>query len=97
MPEMDALHREMTATLSQARQVVEDELELLTRAAAPDMDRLAHLGRSVGELSFNADSLLMLMLERDADSVLLNVVEALVDFFRDTDEQIAALLKAGRG
>ena len=94
---MDALFSHMTATLSQAQQAAEDELERLAKAPVPDMDRLAHLGRSVGEFSYNADALLVLMLERDADGGLMSIAEVLVDFFRDTDERITALLKAGRG
>ncbi|WP_156362605.1 hypothetical protein [Rubellimicrobium mesophilum] len=85
----------MTATLSEARHAVEQELAGMARA--PDRSRLARLGQSVGELSFGADALLVRMLERDADDALVNAAETLVDFFRDTDEQIAAQLDAGPG
>ena len=93
---MDDLFSEMTTTLSQAQQAVESELEQLTRAPVLDVSRLAHLRRSVREFSLNADTLLVMMLERDADFSLLSVAEVLVDFFRDTDERITTLLKSGQ-
>jgi hypothetical protein len=92
---MDPLVRELTDTLSEAQLTVESELTRLTAAPDQDIDRLAHLGRSVGEFSHPADSLLVMLLERDVDEFLVSVAEALVDFFRDTDERIAALLKGG--
>jgi hypothetical protein len=92
---MDHLFRDLTTTLSQAQQAVERELDQLTSAPVRDLDRLGLLGRSVGEFSYEADTLLVMMLERDADGDLMGTAEALVDFFRDTDERIAALLKVG--
>ena len=86
---MDELFREMTATLSQAQQAVEDELERLMKAPVPDMDRLAHLGRSVGEFSCNADSLLVMMLERDAPADMIDTAGTLADFFEHAKDQLS--------
>lgn len=97
MPEMHHQLRELTNTLSQAQQAVERELEHLAAAPAWDMERLAHLGRSVGEFSYAADSLLLMMLERKPGGALVRVVEGLVDYFRTKSELIAALLQAGGG
>ena len=94
---MDHLFRQLTATLTQAQQAVEDELAVLAKEQAVDPDRLAHLGKSVGEFSYEADNLLVMMLERDADDDLLNVAEALVDFFRHAHERIAAQTESGPG
>ena len=86
----------MLNTLSQAQQVVEEELALLVRGRLiSDRDRLGGLGEAVGDLSTQADLLLLVMLERDADADLVNMAETLVDVFRDTERQIVERLGQG--
>ena len=86
----------MLNTLSQAQQVVEEELALLVRGRLiSDRDRLGGLGEAVGDLSTQADLLLLVMLERDADADLVNMAKTLVGFFRDTERQIVELLGQG--
>jgi hypothetical protein len=97
MLETEQLFRDMTGTLTQARRVVEGELELLAKVQVPHLEELARLEASVGELSSTADSLLVMMYERDAEDDLMSASEALVDFFRDMGERITLLLGSGQG
>ncbi len=93
---MDNLFRDMIVTLSRAQQAVESELELLIGHRPSGAAHLADLRQSVEEFSKQADDLLVMMLERDVDADLMNAAEALVDFFRDTEEQLVALLRTGQ-
>jgi hypothetical protein len=48
----------------------------------------------VGNLAGQTDSLLVLMSDRGAANALVEMAKELLNFFSDTEEQIAALLRA---
>ncbi|TNC59804.1 hypothetical protein [Rubellimicrobium roseum] len=91
---MDALFAEMMATLRDAQQAVEQELEQILLNQSSSSARLAHLQMSVGEFLLQARSLLEMMADSDAEAEAMNMVEELMDLFSDTDTRIAAMVKA---
>lgn len=93
---MDHLFDEMIETLMAARDAVRQEVEAHDRQFILDGSRLRQLRKSVRTLSQWTDSLLLLMVERNAPEPLLERVEDLFDVFQDAEDEIEALLAAGR-
>ena len=94
---MDALFREMTQALHGIRDAVRQELATLSEGRAIDREPLVRLREVVAEAGDQADSLFQMVYHGGADQDLLDDVENLCDFFRDTEEQIAVILGAGQG
>lgn len=94
---MDTLFGEMIATLREAQQAVEHELEQILLNQSSSSARLTLLQESVGALRLQASSLLEMMAQSDADAEPMNVLEDIVDFFSDTEARIAATLTVSRG
>ena len=92
---MDALFQELIATLQQAREAVSHELGLLAGQDVdhPTLHRLPETGRSFAE---QADSLVLMMIERQTDDNLVQVAYDLADFFRGVEERIEPELAIGR-
>jgi len=83
---MDALVQEMIVTPQQAREAVHHELAPLT---GKDVDRppLQHLFKTVRSFAEQADTLVLMMIERQADDNLVQEGYDLSDFFQDVEER----------
>ena len=94
---MDHLFDEMIETLLAARDAVHQDIKAQARRPIPDGSRLRQLSQWVRSLAHLTDSLLLLMVERNAPETLLDSVEDLFDVFNDAEDRIETRLAAGRG
>jgi hypothetical protein len=74
----------MVQTLQHTMASLETELELLSKAEAIDQRSLQSDRRGVWQLFGQADDLLEMMLQRDAEMELLSTASDLVTYFDDT-------------
>jgi len=86
---------EMIDTLREAQHVVRAEIECFEQDRGRDSEVLMQLGRLVRKLAGQADSLLVVMTDRDAADTLVEVAEEIFDFFSGTEQKIENLLRAG--
>lgn len=97
MPEMEPLFQEMIATLREARRSLDSELEALQGARFLDRDSLARVEEAARSFEEQADSLAMMMSDRDAPQVLIDEAEELFGFFRQVEERAEAIIEASQG
>ena len=94
---MDHRLDEMIATLLAARDAVHQAVEAQARRPIPNHGGLRQLRKWVRTFSQQTDSLLLLMMERNAPEPLLERVEDTFDVFQEVESRIEALLAGTRG
>jgi hypothetical protein len=94
---MAPLFREMVQTLQHTMASLETELELLSKAEAIDQRSLHRIAEVSASFYGQADDLLEMMLQRDAEMEMLSQASDLVTYFDDTAERLERLAQAGRG
>ena len=95
MPELDANFQELIAILRQARDAVRDELEL-RRAQEVDNEALQRLLTSVRSFADQAESLFIMMTDKDAEKGLRVEVSDLAKSFWATEDLIELALGLDR-
>ena len=92
MPDVDALFVEMIATLQEAHTTIEGRLQALSEEAGWQVSVLAKILRAARTFAGQADSLLSMMLDRNAADSSLAVVEDLLNYFEDLRDRLEAEL-----
>lgn len=96
MAEMDAQFQEMIDTLSKGRLAVSEELEMRVETESRDVAALEHLRGSVRALRKEAESLILIMQEREPTTPLLRTARELNGFFEAAESEVESLLAAAR-
>jgi hypothetical protein len=96
MADMVPLFREMIQTLQDARASVENELELLSKAEVIDSSTLQRFAEVSASFYGQADELLDMMLQGDAELELLSRASDPVIYSEDTAERLERLAQASR-
>ena len=87
----------MLATLGEAQQIVVTALNSLGDGLQAEPGKLRRLLDYVSGFVDQAQSVVTLMSEGDADVSLIEVAEALSEFFEDAETRIAAMIETSLG
>ena len=96
-PAVQSSFSEMIETLSEARQAVRDNIERCSGSSSEVSDRLTRLLEAVRRFEGLADSLLIILIERDPLNLKTAEVEDLLDFFDEAEIRLISSLEADRG
>ena len=96
-PEVHSSFSEMIETLSEARQAVRDDIERCSGSGSEVSDRLICLLEAVRRFEGLADSLLIIMIERDPLNLKTAEVEDLLEFFNQAEIRLISSLETDRG
>ena len=87
---------QMLATLGEAQQIVVTALNGLGDGLQAEPGKLQRLLEYASGFVEHAQSVATMMSEGDADESLIEVAEALVEFFESAETRIAAMIEASR-
>ena len=91
---MARLFREMVQTLQQAMASLDNELEALSKAEVIDQTSLQRHAEVSADSYSQAEGLLEMMADRDADPELMREAEELAAYFEDTALRLEHLAQA---
>ena len=91
---METDFAQMLATLGEAQQIVVTAMNGLGDGLQAEPGKLRSLLEYVSGFVEHARSVVTLMSQGDADDSLIEVAEALGEFFEDAETRIAAMLEA---
>ena len=97
MSEMQTNFAQMLATLGEAQQIVVTALNGLGDGLQAERGKLRSLLELVSGFVENAQSVVTLMSEGDADASLIEMAEALGEFFKAAEARVAAMIEASLG
>jgi hypothetical protein len=96
-PSMSTDLAEMLATLGQAQQITAMAMDATAGDSGSDTQGLAHLHAYVADFAQQADAALAQLLETGGSEELIDMAEALVEFFQAAEIQLRERLAARLG
>ena len=93
---MDANFAQLLATLGEAQQIVVTALNSLGDGLQADPGELQRLLEYVSGFVEQAQSVVMMMSEGDADVSLTEVAEAFGEFFESAETRVAAMIEVSQ-
>ncbi len=86
----------MVSTLQEAQHAISRSMDQLLQDERVDVLALTELGMSAGALAGQADTLYLLLIEREVTGEATEAARGLSVFFRQTDQRIFSLLDMER-